>query len=44
MITLNEILKNEEAQTIVPTMVKERLLANILKQLIDLANKKQCKK
>lgn len=44
MITLNEILKKEEAQTIVPIKLKERLLANILKQLIDLANKKQFEK
>lgn len=44
MITLNEILKKEEAQTILPTKVKKRLLANILKQLIDLTNKKQNEK
>lgn len=44
MITLNEILKKEEAQTILSTKVKKRLLANILKQLIDLTNKKQSEK
>ena len=33
MITLKEILKREEEQTIIPEKLKERLLKNILKNI-----------
>ena len=38
MITLKEILKKDEEQTNVPVEIKERLLVNILKQILICPN------
>ena len=35
MITLDEILKNDEKEYIVPADIKERILANILEQIYN---------
>ena len=40
MVTLEEILKKDVEETEVPIEMKERLLANILKKLMDLMNSK----
>ena len=39
MITLSEVLKRAEAQTVLPAKTKKRLLKNILKQLLNLKPK-----